>query len=147
MLFPRSDPGVIGVDTARRLAKNASALVLVRDESVREIVATALSELSRLLVFQTGSTTEAMEELAREPEVLVLGPAFRDREIEELLETIGEGAPPIVLLMTDSTTGGLVLGHDVVAIEAPFDLDRLAWAIEEAIRRRRPAQSGTVAKA
>lgn len=137
----------MGVDTARRLAKNASALVLVRDESVREVVSTALAELSRLLVYQTSSTTEAKEQLCHDPAVLVLGPSFRDREIEELLDQVGESAPPIVLLMSDSTSGGLVLRHDVVAIEAPFDLDRLAWAIDEAIARRRAPQSGTLLKA
>jgi DNA-binding NtrC family response regulator len=137
----------MGVDTARRLAKNASALVLVRDESVREVVSTALAELSRLLVFQTGSVGEAKTALRGEPEVLVLGPSFRDREVEELLEQIGEGGTAIVLLVTDPTAGNLVLRHDVVAIEAPFDLDRLAWAIEEAIRRRHSPHSGTIAKA
>ncbi|MGZ3476493.1 MAG: hypothetical protein ACXWUG_21650, partial [Polyangiales bacterium] len=123
-----------------RTAKSASALVLVRDESVREVVATALSELSRLFVFQTGSVAEARGELRNEPEVLVLGPSWHDRELEELLEEIG-ATHAIVLLVTDSAAGRLVLRHDVVAIEAPFDLDRLAWAIEEAVGRRRRARS------
>jgi hypothetical protein len=132
----------MGAESARTFARNASIVVLVRDEAVREVVATALSELSRLLVFQTGDVAAAREALMNEPAALLLGPDFRDTEIERLLDDLDDASIGIVLLVSDRVAGALALRHDVVALGAPFDLERLTDAIDAAKERRVGARSG-----
>jgi len=113
------------------------AVLLVRDEGLRETVATILGELSGVMLNVVDTVDEARRALDEAPDaVLVVAPAWGDAQVARLLRDLRSTSRPTVLVSPSPDHPAMAVAQ-AIFVRAPFDVDVLLDAIEEALGGRR----------
>jgi len=120
-----------------------NAVLLVRDEALRETIATIVGELSRMLVTVVDNVDAARRATNDCPSaVLIVAPSWRDNAVAALLRELAGTA---VVVVSASQEHAALAMHDAVFVRAPFDVDTLLGAIEEALGMQRPSRTQPIA--
>jgi DNA-binding response OmpR family regulator len=117
-------------------------LVVEHDPDLLDVLCTVLTGLG-FEVDGVPGAAEATQRLRRSaPDVMLLDVLLDGEECEELLESLGDDAPPIVLCSATRRAGNDISARYAVPfVEKPFDLDILVEALDDAQRSvRRPSR-------
>lgn len=127
-------------------ARAPRAVLLVRDDGLRETVAAILSSLRRMVV-TAAETIEAARHAVHEDRsaVLIVGPAWGDVAAAALLEELRDTALSLVIVSASREHASLASG-EAVFVRAPFDVDTLLDAVEQARGAHRTSRVQRIAR-
>jgi two-component system OmpR family response regulator len=135
-------------ETAGHARSDRRILVVDDDDSIRDLVKTALSFVG----FTVGEAANGLDALAKAPEFAadlivldVMMPGIDGIEVCRRLRADGDDTPVILLTAKDTSTdmlGGFGAGADDY-LTKPFDLQVLIARIEAVLRRTSPAPGST----
>lgn len=137
---------MVGASASELPARARVAVLLVRDEALRETLSTIIGELSRVLVIATDTVDAARDALCDVPgALLIVAPAWRDVAVERLLSELPSTATPAVVVSATPEHETLACG-EAVFVHAPFDVDTLLDAVEVALGDMRYSCTQRVAR-
>ncbi len=116
-----------------------SALVLVRDDDLRETIATLVGELSCFVVATAADLAEARRIIASTPpSVIIVAPRWLDADVAALLRELPGDDPAIVVIAASDRAP---LHENAIVVTAPFDVEALLAAIEDALSSARTSRT------
>ncbi len=127
-----------GATASEMLVFAPTAVLLVRDDALRETIATVVGELSNTLVTIVDNVDAARRAMHEYPSaVLVVAPEWGDTGVAKLLRELRPMAVSVVVVSASPEDAALAVGASFV--RAPFDVDTLIDAIRDASVPQRPS--------
>lgn len=123
----------------------ARAVLLVRDEALRDTIATILGDLSNMLLTVVDNVEAARHALRGQSAVFVVAPAWRDRGVEALLRELRPSGTATVVVSA-SVEHRVLAADGAVFVHAPFDVDTLLDGIDEAFSMHRHSGTQPIAR-
>lgn len=114
-------------------------MVLVSDDDLRETIAAIVGELSGFVVDTARDLGEARRIIASTPPaVVIVAPRWLDAEVAVLLgELPGEDPGIVVIAASDRASQH----QNAIVVTAPFDVETLLGAIEDALANVRTSRT------
>jgi DNA-binding NtrC family response regulator len=142
----REQDGSVAGASLSEATMRARAVLLVRDEALRETIGTILGGLSNMLLSVVDTAEEARHALRERPSpVFVVAPAWRDRAIEALLRELTPSGVATVIVSASIEHRALA-ADGAVFVHAPFDVDSLLDAIDAALGMHRHSCTQPIAR-
>ncbi len=126
--------------------EDATALVVCADDALRAAIAAVMGAAvmtDGLVLGRRGLRVDAVETpeegrrtiRRRSPSVIVVAGAYRDPACDTLLAELARQGAPVVVVCTNPLSVHLAEDLDLVFIRAPFDVDDLLRAVDDASYR------------
>jgi DNA-binding NtrC family response regulator len=120
-------------------------VLLVRDDALRETIATIVDQLSNMLVTVVDDAATARRAVDDCPSsVLVVAPSWGDSDVASLLRELLPS--DVATIVVSASPEDAALARHAAFVRAPFDVDTLLDAMDEAVTLQRPSRIQQIAR-